>query len=385
MIDGGGLFSRVGRGVRAVAGGAGKVVRGIGRGIGAVGRGVMRALPFVSGALSVGRMGYQAISQLGGEEGFEGGVQKLRDKISNMDFKGVFDKFTEDFKKNIGAFLPLVKDVFKKIAEALPSILSQAWEGIKTVAGLAWQFISEHGIDILSGFVESVKPVIGLIWENLKTGASIAWEWITTDGLAMLGSFVGSAVEWLISDGIPNLIKTLLRIGKWLITDGIPGLLKIVGKLALDIGKGLFDGVLSVLGGIGEALGKIMMGGLKGALKLLLPKPLEEPVFKALGLEYHHQGLWMSEDEHPAVIKKDETVLPPDKSRKLDNFLENTPISSRASQNKPNQIDNSITIDKVEIIVQADKLSRADARNQAKMILEEFKKLQKEKNIRQYA
>lgn len=366
MIDRGGLLSRAGRGIRAVG-------RGIGRGIGAVGRGVMRALPFVSGALSVGRMGYQVISQLGGEEGFEGGVQKLRDIISNMDFKEVFDKFTEDFKKNIGVLLPLVKDIFGKIAEALPSILAKAWEGIKAGASLAWQFINEHGLDILKGMVDLILPLFGK-----------AWEWITTDGLDMLGKFVGSAVEWLISDGIPMFIKALLGIGKWLITDGIPGLLKIVSSLALDIGKGLFDGVLSVLGGIGTALGEIMMGGLKGALKLLLPKPLEKPVFEALGLEYHHRGLWMSEDEHPAIIKKDETVLPPDKSRKLDYFLEYTLVPSRVGQNQPQQVDNSINIDKVEIIVQADKLSRADARNQAKMILEEFKKLQKEKNIRQY-
>ena len=388
MIDGGGLFSRAGRGVRAVAGGAGKVARGIGavgRGIGAVGRGVMRALPLVSGALSVGRMGYQAISQLGGEEGFKGGVEKLKEQISNMDFKEVFDKFTAGFKENIEAFLPLAKDVFSKIAESLPSILSEAWEGIKAGAGLAWQFVSEHGMDILSGFVELVTPVIDLLWENIKKGASIAWEWITTDGLTMLGSFVGSAVEWLVGTGIPMFIKALLGIGKWLITEGIPGLLKIVSSLAIDIGNGLFDGVISILGGIGTTLGNIMMSGLKGALKLLLPKPLEKPVFEALGLSYHHQGLWMSEDEHPAIIKKDETVLPPDKSRKLDKFLENTPpVSTRASQNKLQQIDNSINIDKVEIIVQADKLSRADARNQAKMILEEFKKLQKEKNIKQY-
>ena len=373
MTHKGGLFSRVGRGIGKVAGGIGKVAGGIGRGIGAVGRGVMKALPFVSGAISVGRMGYQAISQLGGEEGFEGGVQKLREIISNIDFEEVFNKFTETFKNAIGAFLPLVKDVFKKIAKEMPPILAQAWEGIKAGASLAWQFINEHGLEILKGMVDLILPLFGK-----------AWEWITTDGLGMLGKFVGSAVEWLISDGIPMFIKALLVIGNWLITDGIPGLLKIVGELAINIGKGLFKGILKVLGGIGEALGKVMMGGLKGALKLLLPKPLEEPVFKALGLDYHHQGLWMSEDEHPAIIKKNETVLPPDKSKKLDYFLENTPVFSRAGQNQPQQVDNSINIDKVEIIVQADKLSRADARNQAKMILEEFKKLQKEKNIRQY-
>lgn len=343
MINRGGLLSRAGRGVRAIGRGAGKVARGIG----AVGRGVMGALPFASGAFAVGKMGYDAISRLGGDKGFAGGVDILRKKIANMDFKGVFDKFTAEFKKNIKVFLPLAKDVFKKIAKEMPPILAQAWEGI-------------------------------------KAGASLAWQWITTQGFDLLKSFAGKAVGWLIGTGIPKFIQALGMIGNWLITSGIPSLLKIVGELAINIGKGLFNGVLSVLGGIGTALGKIMMRGLKGALSLLLPKPLEEPVFKALGLGYHHQGLWMSKDEHPAIIKKDETVLPPDKSRKLDNFLENTPISSRAGQNKPQQIDNSITIDKVEIIVQADKLSRADARNQAKMILEEFKKLQKEKNIRQY-
>lgn len=350
MIKKGGLLSRAGRGVRAVGRGAGKV----GRGIGAVGLGLMGA-PFLlptplllaAGAVAVGKTGYDAISRLGGDKGFAGGVDILRKKIANMDFKGIFNKFTAEFKKNIKAFIPLVKDIFKKIAKEMPPILAQAWEGI-------------------------------------KAGASLAWQWITTQGFDLLKSFAGKAVGWLIDTGIPKFIQTLGSIGKWLITEGIPTLLKLVSELAIDIGKGLLDGVLSILGGIGTALGNIMMAGLKGALKLLLPKPLEKPVFEALGLDYHHQGLWMSEDEHPAIIKKDETVLPPDKSRKLDNFLENTPISSRASQNKPQQIDNSITIDKVEIIVQADKLSRADARNQAKMILEEFKKLQKEKNIRQY-
>ncbi len=343
MVNRGGLLSRAGRGVRAVGRGAGKVARGIG----AVGRGVMGVLPFASGAFAIGRMGYSAISRLGGDKGFEGGVEILRKKIANMDFKEVFDKFTAEFKKNIKVFLPLAKDVFKQIAKAMPPILAEGWEGI-------------------------------------KAGASLAWQWITTQGFDLLKSFTGKAVKWLIKTGIPMFIKALLGIGKWLVTKGIPSLLKIVSKLAIDIGKGLYKGVLSVLSGIGTALGKIMMKGLKGALKLLLPKPLEEPVFKALGLDYHHQGLWMSKDEHPAIIKKDETVLPPDKSRKLDNFLENTPVSSRAGQNQPQQVDNSINIDKVEIIVQADKLSRADARNQAKMILEEFKKLQKEKNIRQY-
>ena len=123
MIDRGGLFSRVGRGIGKVGRGIGKVAGGIGRGIGAVGRGVMRALPFVSGALSVGRVGYQAISQLGGEEGFEGGVQKLRDIISNMDFKEVFDKFTAEFKKNIELSHSSKRHIWQN-SEALPPFYS---------------------------------------------------------------------------------------------------------------------------------------------------------------------------------------------------------------------------------------------------------------------
>lgn len=60
----------------------------------------------------------------------------------------------------------------------------------------------------------------------------------------------------------------------------------------------------------------------------------------------------------------------------------NTPKNTEAS--KPQHIDNSVHIDKVEIIVKADSLSRSDARSQAKMILEELKKMGKEQAIRQY-
>lgn len=373
MTNRGGLFSRAGRGARRVAGGIGRGIGAVGRGIGAVGRGAMMAMPLVTGALSVGKMGYDAITKMGGEDGFEGGVKVLRDKISKMDFGKMFTNMKGEFTKNIKAFLPLVQDVFKKIAQELPTILKQAWEGIKAGASLAWQFISEHGMTLLAGFVDLVKPVLGNIWT-----------WLTTDGLEKIGNFIGMAVEWLIGTGVPMLIQALLGIGEWLITEGVPGLLKIVTTLALDIGKGLFDGIVNVLGGLGNALGKVMLGALKGVIRLLLPQPVEGIVISALGLDdvpTHHQGLWMSPDEHSAVIKKDETVLPPDKSRKLDDFLEN-PRPRKPQQ--PQSVDNSIKIDKVEVIVQADKLSRSEARSQAKMILEEFKKLQKEKNIRKY-
>lgn len=363
MTHGGGLLSRAGRGV-------GKVAGGIGRGIGAVGRGAMRALPLVSGALSVGKMGYSAISQYGGEKGFTGGVEKLREKISGMDFKGVFDKLTTDFKTNLGAFLPLVKDVFGKIAVALPPILSEAWEGIKAGAVLAWDFINEHGATIFTGLVDFIQPLFGM-----------AWEWITTEGVTKLSFMISSFTTWLVAEGVPLIIEGLWGFATWLATDGVSGLLTIAGSLA----RALWDGLIAGVKGLGSAIWGVIKGGLGGTIDglPLVSQGIKDKLKSAIGV-YHHEGLWMSEDEHPAIIRKDETVLPPDKSRKLDNFLQSTPVSSRAVQNQPQQIDNSVKIDKVELVVQADKLSRADARNQAKMILEEFKKLQKEKNIRQY-
>lgn len=353
----------------------------VGRGLGAVGRFGMNAMmlaPMVSMGVSAGKAGYDKVKEMGGGD-VDKGVGVLRDKVAKTDFKGAFDGFTKSFSSTITSFFPLVKDVFGKIAQMMPTVLAEAWTGIKIGAQLAWDWVKANGQDVFTSFVQGVKPIISILWEDLKAGANSAWQWITTDGMAKLGSFIGQAVVWIAGTGVPMVVKALMGIGAWLMTDGLAGLISIAFQIAVGMGKAIWGALTGALTGLGHAVGQIILGGFKGTLKMLLPQALEEPVFKALGMDYHHQGLWMSPNEHTAVIRKDETVLPPDKSRKLDSFL------NGVGRGGAGQSDNSINIDKVEIIVQADKLSRTDARAQAQMILEEFKKLQKEKNIRQYA
>lgn len=448
MTDKGGLFSRAGRGL-------GKVTRGVGRGLGFIGGGMMRALPWIS----LGKMGYDAIKGAGGGD-FQAGAENLRQKISDFDVDKAFSR-EGTFAKSIQALYPLIKEIFIKIATEAPNFLSKAWEGIKTMGALAWQFISDNGMDILSSlgqflssvlgdaingigtkgyelwtwfkddgltqigglftwlleqvpvvleflrekglelwewittdgieklglFVGEVFPVLTQIGQSLMDTLSQAWEWITTTGMEKFGELVGNLASWLLTDGIPLIIKSVISFGTWLMTDGLSGLLSKVGELASAIGKGLWNGLVSALDGIGSALWNKIKGGLGNFIKSKVPEPVSGAITRALGI--HHKGLWMSPDEHPAIIRKDETVLPPDKSKQLDKLLTSkdfvTPTKPARPSTKPQEIDNSITIEKVEIVVQADKLSRADAREQAKMILEEFKKLEKERSIRQYA
>ena len=382
-MTGGGMLKGAGKGVLGVGKGIGKGIGAVGRGakgllggVGRLGMGAMNMLPMAMMLGSFGKMGFNAIKEKGGGD-FGAGVKVLQDQIKDMDFGEVFTGFLNSFKETTSAFFPLVRDIFFKIGEAMPVILSQSWEGIKAMGALAFQFISEHGMTILNGFV---GMVLGL-FNNV-------WNWLMDSGLQTIGNLVGKAVEWLIGTGVPMIIKALLGIGAWLLTDGLVGLVQICGTIAISMGKALWDGLTGALSGLGNAIGKILIGGLRGVIKGLLPDSIAEQVFKVLGIEgqvdTHHGGLWMSPDEHPAIIKRNETVLPPDKSKKLDEFLSGSGTVGSRAKSQPQQVDNSVNIDKVEIVVQADKLSRADARNQALIILEELKKLQKEKNIRAY-
>lgn len=369
---------------------AGRAGKGLLRGAGRMGMGMLSMLSPALMLGSLGKMGFDAIASKGGGTGidsFNKGMDKLTKKVKGLDFAEVFNKGLKSGKsmfKSIGRF---GVQVFKGLQKSMPSIISKAWTGIKGMAGLAWTWIKENGMSTLTSFANYIKPVLGGIWTTLKKWAGLAWDWITTDGMSKLTTLVGRATEWLIGSGVPMLIRAIKGFGIWLITTGFPNLLGLAVGLAKSIGKGMWNGITGALSGVGTAIGNIMVGGLRGTIKALLPKPLEKPVLKALGLKYHHGGLWMSPNEHTAVIRKDETVLPPEKSKRLDYLLDTVENGrkTRSTGNDKGQVDNSVNIDKVQVVVQADKLSRADARNQAKMILEEIKKMGKEQEIREYS
>ncbi|MBO8161157.1 MAG: hypothetical protein H0Z24_05925 [Thermosipho sp. (in: Bacteria)] len=117
-------------------------------------------------------------------------------------------------------------------------------------------------------------------------------------------------------------------------------------------------------------------------------KPMEEVKPKK---KWYNPFTWFSHktglDEVPydgyrAELHKGEAVLNREEARVWREQKKVINLDSKRPVN--NNIDNSIRIDKIEIIVQANNLSRDDARQQALMILEELEKLREENNIRRY-
>ena len=397
---GGGLFSRVGRGLAGAGKVAGKVGGAIGRGVGMVGRGVMKAVPLVGGALSVGRMAFSGLSNMGaniqGKErdalikknklapdasNFTVGLAKFKEGIGKMDFKKMWGKLKTEGKQAFGIVTDIAKTMWDEIKENGGTILEEAFEGIKGIASIAWEWIKENGVSFLSDIAEKLMGLLG-----------DAFSWLGENG----GEIFGNIAEFFIEEVVPKLIDGVISLGGFIL-EHIPDILKTLIGLAGGILSGLWELVKKIFVGLGEFLGDAIMGAINGLGDLivkLLAKPIRaipiigDKVADALGLPAHHGGLYMSQDEHLAIIRKDETVLPPAISRKFDKLFNNADPKVREEKSYEKGqgvVDNSIKIEKVEIIVQADKMSRADAREQAKMILEELKKMQNERIIRQYA
>ena len=239
-------------------------------------------------------------------------------------------------------------------------------------------------------------------------------------------------VNWFFDTGIPKILDGLGRLGSKIIEylptilsalgkltgDILLLILKLtgdillaVGKLGLDIlGKipgfvaqivsFLWNGITSGLQQLGSWIMSFLSGILSRAIDSILPSGMAGAVKGLIGV--HHGGLYMSPDEHMAVIQEGETVLPRGKSERLDAMLEGRSYWQQRDRDKAMRVqplklaqttskegtasvqDNStsINIDKVDIIVKADKLSVSDARKQAQFILNEFRKLNKEEKLR---
>jgi hypothetical protein len=319
----GGLF----KGIGSLAG---KGIRGLGKGVGAVGSFALNALPFVGTAVGVGKTIFDSISGGKGMKGFTANLNKMAKDMKS----GQFSKDLNGIWKNFSAQA------------------KTAFSAIKIIAGAAWKWIKKDGVKLL-----------GQAWEGIKAGAKLGWAYLQANGATMFGKLV----KWILTTGVPMLLKGLWAIGKWIITEFVPFLGKCLWEGFKSIG-GWLVGVLKTL--FGSLVTKIFGGTVGGKIN------------QTLGLASHHGGLYLSPDEHFAVIKKNETVLPPDKSKGFDRIIKSSSNNKVVAQRNTGGGD--IKIDKVEITVQADKLSRADARKQAIMILEELKKLKKEKDIRTY-
>lgn len=393
---------------------------------------------------------------------FDLGLAHLSDKVKNTNFGEAFKNLVSSGGQTFALLGDLLKNVLTGLAQSAPQILSTIWEGLKmgatTVCALLpplfsniWTWITTDGVTLFNNFLnelttvyfpmglELLKTAFNGLWtwvstdgitllgdfvnlltttvipaglELIKTGFTEAWNWITTDGIELLGNFI----SWLVDDGIPGAISLIMdgfgKLWEWVSTDGIEAIgnffswlmtdgVAEIASIALDLGSSLMSGIAKAVSNLASTLWSAVKGAFAGAIDFALPAVLAEPVKTALGV--HHGGLYMSPMEHMAIIRKDETVLPPDKSRQLDGLLKsggsfNTPVVSQARTTAPvvsqsrsvtppssGSTDNSVSIQNLEIKLDAKSLSRTEAREQALMIMEEIKKINKERAIRQYS
>jgi hypothetical protein len=388
----------ISRGVR----GAGRGLMAVGRGIGAVGGVAMRALPFVGAGVALGRMAFGGIAGKGAElmdgggskmQQFNAGLNFYRNMAKNMNLSKIWDDFKKEGGQSLKVIVDIAKTAWQKLKPILPGIMNEAWTGIKGMAKVAWEWIKTDGVIIMGKLATTIIDYLGK-----------AWKYVYDNGGAMFGKLV----SWVITDALPGIVRGIVGLGIFIVTH-IPDALAMVAKLGLGIFGGLFTGIVAVFKGIGSVIWEGLKGvlsGLKGLVLGMLGGAIRavpvvgDKVANALGLGMsvpnsptesgipdiptHHGGLWMSDNEHGAIIKRDETVLPSDKARKLDALLESVSKSNNSKAVNGGGDGTSISVDKVEIIVKADRLSPADARKQAIQIIDELKKIKRENQVRRH-
>lgn len=382
------------------------------------------------------------------------GMAKISDDLSKFDFK----KFWAGFKKSSKQMLPIFKDIFKDIVrigkESFPIIFKEAKAISANIMKELPSLIKQVPSAIGSMF-EAVKPIAGEVWTSFKEkmssfiadglprlseGFKSVCDWVASNGIPLivqgfgqLLDFVGSTVvpgllegigqfvDWVISDGIPTILTGLGELLNSIISNlpqilsslvGLLGdILVAVGQLGLDIigkipgwvanlGTLIMDGIKEALSNLGSLLSGLFKKALSGAIGLL-PDVLQTPLRNVLNI--HHGGLYLSPDEHPAIVQEGETILPKGKAERLDAMLEGRAYwqnneraklrPQRLMVQKPNDnkekskptvqdMSSHVRIENVEVKLVADKLSRADARKQALMLMDEFRKIQKENDLK---
>ena len=383
------------------------------------------------------------------------GMAKISKDLSKFDFK----KFWAGFKKSSKQMIPIFKDIFKDIVrigkQAFPVLIREVGRLAKNIANQLPQILAKLPSSIRN-IVKAVIPILKGIWKDFSAGLgefissglpklldgfSNFVSWVASEGipkicqgLAELASYFGSTVvpkllelaghfvDWFFDEGVPKILQALGQLLDSIISnlpqvlEAIGGLLlnilEAVGQLGLQIlGKlpgflanvasAIWDGITGVFSRISDWVSNFFSGLLSRVIDSILPSGMAGAVKGFLGIK-HHGGLYMSPDEHMAIIQEGETVLPRGKSERLDAMLEGRSYwqqrdRDKATRFQPIQLQKtksggteasvqdhstSINIDKVEIIVKADKLSQSEARKQAQMILGEFRKLNKEKKLR---
>lgn len=384
------------------------------------------------------------------------GMAKISQDLSKFDFK----KFWNGFKKSAKTMIPIFKDIFKDIVrigkQAFPVLMKEVGRLGKNIASQLPQILAKLP-SAIKGIVNQAIPILKTIWTKfteglgqfiasglpkLLDGFSKFVSWVAQEGIPLIcnglsemASFFGTTivpkllelagkfVNWFFDEGVPKILSALGQLLQSIIANlptiltAIGGLLlnilsavgqlglQILGKLPgflANIGSAIWNGITGVFSQIGGWISNFFSGLLSNVIDSLLPSGMASAVKGFLGIK-HHGGLYMSPDEHMAIIQEGETVLPRGKSERLDAMLEGRSYWQQRDRDKAMRVQpftlakasrgqgsgasvedhsTSINIDKVDIIVKADKLSSADARRQAQMILNEFRKLNKEEKLR---
>lgn len=380
-----------GRGAMAVGRGAIRGVSAVGRGIGMVGGLAMRAMPFIA----MGGMAYKGISNLGqnrvktdedrkkygiskNDSKFNQGLKVLNADIKKLNFGKVWENFKKQGRTAFDTVVKIGKSLWAGLKPYIPQILKDAFNGVKGIATSAWKWIKTDGIKLLGQMADTAMQLLGK-----------AWEWIKTEGASKFGELVGKAIVGLVKLGayiiqhIPDYIRQAIELGKTI----IQGLWDFAVEVFKGIGSTIKEAIVGAIQGLGSAISSALSSIIRSV------PGIGNDVANALGLPApaHHGGLWMSPDEHMAIIRKDETVLPPDISKELNNNLAGKGVvrSVRADSSKSKQVVSSgddVKIDKVEVYIQATggTMTTSEARDNANKILRELKRAKKNKKVRNY-
>lgn len=384
----------LGKGAVGMAGRAGSMaLHGagmLGRGVGAVGGLAMRAMPWVM----AGSMAYRGVSNLAknkvktaedrkkyginkGDNNFNQGLKVLKTSLKGLDVNKIWSDFKKQGSTALKSIVGIAKDAWSKLKPMLPQIMNEAWTACKALAKSAWEWIKTDGVTLLGQLAKQAMQLIGK-----------AWEWIKTEGASKFGELVGDALVWLaklgahIIQNIPEYISQAIELGKNI----IHGLWDFCVSVFKGIGATIKDAVIGAIEGLGSAV-----SGALGSIVRSVPG-IGNDVADFLGLPAHHGGLWMNDTEHLAIVRKDETVLPPDISTQLkDNLMVNrggkrggTVTSGRSIPTV--QGGDTFTVDKVEIIMEVKNgtMTREEARANATLIRQELKRQKRNKKIRNY-
>lgn len=276
-------FGIIGGTARRVVGAGRMVGKGIGMagsGIGMLAAGAMAFAPWLAiGALAGGAL-YKGLSKGADGKSDPSNVAKNIDKIT-MDIqknggnriRAFWKVFTTEGPKVLRAVGNLIKTTFQVIAKALPPIMQQAWNWIKSMAGAAWNWIKTNGLTLLSNLASGAMSLLGK-----------AWNWVKTDGIRLFGLLI----QWLLGTALPGLVVGIIKLLKgaweWVKSDGM----RLLGELfdwiiftALPtLASSIVKGLLSAFTSVWEKVKELFGQGVETKVKVDYSVPYGPPAPK---------------------------------------------------------------------------------------------------------